>query len=216
MTFRSVAGAGTPSRNCPAPPADRTGLRFRETASPAVPHRCAFARDGRSLGCTAGFRRRAGPRSLCSGQDRNSVLHQAIGFAAFRLRNRERFGWVNFRFPELRALRPPKRRGALSVPPDALCIWLSPSCSACRFAPSVRVYLTSGEDRSHPPALSGNGWAGGSPLISNLVSFLFRICDRCGLSAAPAGSFPGDFPAFIDSRSGLLHQPDASVRVASR
>jgi len=122
----------------------------------------------------------------------------------------------NFRSSRLRTLRPPKRRSALSVPPDPLSCQLSPSFQ--QIAPSLQPGNARSPGRTAPRRQPLRATAGQEALRSSPagLSFLFRTCDRRGLSAAPAGPFPGDSPAFIDSRSGLFHQPDASVRVASR
>jgi len=69
----------------------------------------------------------------------------------------------------------------------------------------------------HPIAtLSGSDRAGDSPLFSSLASFPFRVSGLRVLSDLPAGPSSGDFQTFIDSRSGLSRQPNASARVASR
>jgi hypothetical protein len=126
----------------------------------------------------------------------------------------ERFTRDRFRSPVVRALRPPvlsnrpyrrtRRPGGLRLRSGG-----SPR-------PSGRAVPLLGGGPHPGETLSGVHGAGGSPLFSSPASFPFPVSVRRLLSDLPAGPSSGDLRAFIDSRSGLPHQPNASVRVASR
>jgi hypothetical protein len=88
--------------------------------------------------------------------------------------------------------------------------------SADRPVPSTRQCPVSRKDRTLPPTLSGSG----GRRLSALLQPGYLPCSGLATVAAFRLRRPGPFqaipPAFIDLRSGLSHQPDASVRVASR
>lgn len=64
--------------------------------------------------------------------------------------------------------------------------------------------------------LSDPGGAGDSPRFSGRTPGPNWVPVRHCLSALPSGSASSGYPAIIDSRSGLIRQPNVSVRVASR
>jgi hypothetical protein len=193
---------------------DSDGTPLSRKLSAGGPSSAAFTADGRGLAATAGLRRGVVPPGRPPRCYPDWLAGLPTGRMAFLLSGQERFTKDCFRFPVARALRPP----ILSDRPYRRT--RRPEGFRPRFSGSPRPsgravpFLGGGP---HPiAALSGSDGAGGSPLFSSLASFPFGVSSRRPLSVSPAGPFAGDFRTFIDLRSGLSRQPNASVRVASR
>lgn len=159
----------------------------------------------------AGFRHRAGLSRPRFGLHRFEYLDFPLGDQHFCITSRSSSPEDCFRYPPTRVLHPttlasrPYRRThcswelSLPVPVDRLeplerrtAPRIEPRSPVCPFEPRQSKKLT-------------------VPLQPNATSVPYP--GRRLLSETSAGSSRGRPPAFIESRSGLSHQPNISVRV---
>ena len=203
-----------PSGENPTPP--RFGRTFAfactDRRRPAII--AAFAADRRGLAATAGFRRGVVPSRRPTRCNPGRMAGLPTGRMAFLLSGQERFTRDCFRFPgrghsALRSFRTVRTAGPAVLKACAFIQSGSPR-------PSGRAVPFLGGGPHSTSTFSGRNGAGDSPLFSSPAPFPFVVSNRRPLSVSPAGPFAGDFRTFIDLRSGLSRQPNASVRVASR
>jgi hypothetical protein len=108
---------------------------------------------------------------------------------------------------------PPDDPFGSPIPPDPPSPWLSLTAPADRLKPSERQNRPLGWDRASSHALANHDGARDSPLISSRALSPFRIPSGASFRSRRSGHCRAGIPAFIDSRSGLSHQPNISVRV---
>jgi hypothetical protein len=176
-----------------------------------------FHRQSAGLSGTRGFRRWAVPSVSPSPGVNRGRGPSSPGATASLPSRRKRLAF--------RRLSPSVRVGAS---PDE-----APKRLACAGWPAVRrafAFLANraaplSPGRPKPPRggrpnptgfLSDPGGAGDSPRFSGRTPGPNWVPVRHCLSALPSGSASSGYPAIIDSRSGLIRQPNVSVRVASR